>query len=185
MRRPALVLFLPALAVAAPVPKAKEISPPIPMTVGDSREYEYLTDGKSSGGYTELVTEVEKQKDGSTHVTVKTAITGGETYTTTFAVSDGELSAVVVRDKKLAKPTLWLKLPLTAGSKWEDVNTKVEVAAEEEVEVAAGKFKAMKVEKTTGQGTWTTWYAPGVGIVKSIATVTKTELELKTHKPGK
>jgi hypothetical protein len=46
------------------------------------------------------------------------------------------------------------------------------VAWEEEVEVPAGKFKAVRVEAVRAAGgrevRYTTWYAPGVGVVKHV-----------------
>jgi len=178
-------LLVPALAFAAPVPKAKDALPPFATTEGDTLEYEYSTRGKPHAWYTERVTGAEKQKDGSAHVTIRTAVTGGETFSTTFAVSGTVLSTVAKGQDQLTKPSRVLKLPLAVGAKWEELNEKYEVTAEEEVEVPAGKFKAVKVEKTTSEGTWRTWYAPGVGIVKMTATVTETVLELKAFKPGK
>jgi hypothetical protein len=62
---------------------------------------------------------------------------------------------------------------------------------EEEVEVPAGKFKALRVEAEQELGAnvfkSTLWYAPGVGLVKSVTNTNGTERVqvLKSFTPGK
>lgn len=76
------------------------------------------------------------------------------------------------------KDILWLKLPLKEGEKWKSGPFDVEVLAEEEVEVPAGRYRTFKVRARFGDpegtaGEWTTWYAAGVGEVQSTVTVAK------------
>jgi hypothetical protein len=76
------------------------------------------------------------------------------------------------------KDLLWLKNPLQAGDKWSSGFLQNEVLGEEEVQVPAGAYKALKVRARFGDdegtsGEWITWYAAGVGEVKSTVTVTQ------------
>lgn len=80
-------------------------------------------------------------------------------------------------------PCCNLHNPLLVGDKWSwqgkglmdvSINDQSQVEAEEDVEVPAGKFRAMKVVSSVQQGparvVKTYWYAPGLGLIK-----TKTE----------
>lgn len=76
-----------------------------------------------------------------------------------------------------------LKNPLVAGTKWfwqgqsiigQDVSESYEVVGPEVVQVAAGRFRAMKIVSKVADGaaplvTKTYWYADGVGLVKSLS----------------
>ena len=75
----------------------------------------------------------------------------------------------------------FLKNPLISGDSWQwkgkgmmglDIDESNEVSGPESVSVSAGKFEAMKVFTKVVQGgapvTKTYWYAPGVGLVKSM-----------------
>ena len=79
-----------------------------------------------------------------------------------------------------AKP--YLKNPLVAGAQWgwtgkdytqTDLDEDNQVTGPEDVTVAAGKFRAMKVvTKVVGTPaplTRTNWYADGVGLIKSMS----------------
>lgn len=173
-----------AAALAAPVPKVKETPPPFPMTVGDIREYEWRAAGKADGGYTDAVTAADKQKDGSTHVTVRRSYPQGEQSTTVIGVSADALARVSDGGKPLDEPTVLLKLPATTGTTWESGGAKYEVTAVEEVTVAAGKYTAAKVEMTAGGGKTTLWFAPAIGLVKMAPGRGDRVLELKAFKPG-
>jgi hypothetical protein len=76
----------------------------------------------------------------------------------------------------------YLKNPLVAGEQWgwtgkdytqTDLEEDNQVIGPEDVTVAAGKFRAMKVVSkvagTTAPMTKTYWYADGVGLVKSTS----------------
>ena len=75
----------------------------------------------------------------------------------------------------------FLKNPLTSGDSWHwkgkgmmglEIDESNQVSGPETVSVTAGKFEAMKVMTNVIQGgtpvTKTYWYAPGVGLVKSM-----------------
>ena len=75
----------------------------------------------------------------------------------------------------------FLKNPLMSGDSWHwkgkgmmglEIDESNQVAGPETVTVPAGKFEAMKVMTNVVQGgarvTKTYWYAPGVGLVKSM-----------------
>ena len=92
-------------------------------------------------------------------------------------------------------PKQYLPNPLVAGQKWEWTRkdpTQMErqessrVVGFEEVTVAAGKFRAMKVVSELRGGaspmTKTSWYAEGVGLVKSTTEggkINPTRVQLK------
>jgi len=174
-----------ALSLAAPVPKAKEAPLPFPLTVGDTREYELKTGDKASAAYSDEVTRVEKQKDGSAHVTVRRSYPRGEPSTLVVAVADSGLTRVAEGDTRLAEPVLLLKLPATVGVTWEAGGSKYEVTATEEVTVAAGTYQAVKVEERSGKLTTYLWFAPGVGMVKMAVKGGGSTYELNAFKPGK
>jgi hypothetical protein len=90
----------------------------------------------------------------------------------------------------------FLKNPLTSGDSWTwkgkgmmgiEIDESNEVSGPETVSVAAGKFEAMKVMTKVVQGgapvTKTYWYAPGVGLVKSMTDTgsVKSTTELIAH----
>src|SRR5262245_58923097 len=87
-------VLVAAIAMAAPVPKTKEALPPFPMTVGDTREYEWRDGDKSEPGHTDTVTLVVKQKDGSTHVTVRRSSPKGDPYNTVIGITETALSLI-------------------------------------------------------------------------------------------
>ncbi len=80
-------------------------------------------------------------------------------------------------ENKMSWPTLLLKLEAEVG-------TKCEVTAEEDVTVAAGQYKAAKVEMSTKDGKTTRCFAPGVGLVR-MTSGGERALELKAFKQGK
>jgi hypothetical protein len=180
-------MFLSALlaaSLAAPVPKAKGAPPPFPLTVGDTREYEWRAGDKGEEAYTDVVTRVDGQKDASTRVTVRRSYPKGTPSSTVIGVSAGGLTRVADGDLQLAKPQVLLKLPAEVGTEWEEGETKYEVTAVEEVAVGAGKYKAAKVEMSTKGGKTTLWFAPGVGLVR-MTSGGERALELKAFTPGK
>lgn len=174
-----------ALSLAAPVPKAKEVPPPFPLTVGDTLEYELKTGDKASPAYSDEVTKAERQKDGSTRVTVRRSYPRGEPSTLVVAVADTGLTRVAEGDTRLAEPVMLLKLPATVGTAGEAGGTEYEVTATEEVTVAAGTYRAVKVVEKSGKYPAVRWYAPGVGLVKMAVKGGESSYELKAFKSGK
>src|SRR5689334_4129401 len=87
----------------------------------------------------------------------------------------GSAEGVIFFDEHDQVDVCWLKLPATPGLEWAHRSSaghvKAKLAAEEEVEVPAGKYRALKVvadlDVQGARGTMTTWYAKGVGEVRS------------------
>jgi hypothetical protein len=98
-----------------------------------------------------------------------------------------------VNGLRCSPPVCLLKFPLKKGDSWE---TKTKVgentvtftcrAGNEEVKVPAGKYKAITVRLECKIGdnkiVTTYWFAPGVGMVKQIATVGTMEITLELEK---
>lgn len=159
-------------AAAAPAPKP----PPVPglyfaARKGDTWVYEWTT-GAQKEEVTEVVTRVEPRDQGNV-VSVSRWTDGRfETPSRTLVSADG-----------LARlgeggPFRLLKLPAKPGERWEAESparkSKFMFLGEEEIEVPAGKFKALQVEAVSDVGNGQTvratlWYAKGVGLVKKVA----------------
>ncbi|MBI2823061.1 MAG: DUF3108 domain-containing protein [Planctomycetia bacterium] len=100
---------------------------------------------------------------------------------------------------EMVPPVCVIKYPVVEGDSWksnvkigpESVDMTSRVEKEEEIEVPAGKYKAVKVRvdaNTKGQKiTNTYWFAPGVGIVKQEAAVNggTIVMNLAKFEPGK
>jgi hypothetical protein len=178
----ATVLALWLLTLSAPGQKSKAPGADyFPLRVGDSWNY------RSTTGDTEHSLKVlseEKEADGTTRYIVEKR--AGVQVQTTFSKPSGWVLMHWERypeheglEAKYDPAKQVLQNPLVAGSKWTwngkdptqtDVQEKNEVVGFENVTVLAGKFRAMKVvSQITGAAflTRTSWYADGVGLVKS------------------
>jgi hypothetical protein len=153
-----------------------------PLRVGDSWTYR----NSEEGGYTLKVLSEEPQTGGPTRFVVE--LQSGVKILETFSRTEGWVlfhSQNYPEHEGLQAtydpPKQYLPNPLVVGQKWEWTGkdpTQVEyretsrVVGSEDVAVAAGKFRAMKVvtEITGGSAskTRTNWYAEGVGLVKSM-----------------
>ena len=176
----AFTVFL--LTIGAAAQKSEAPAPDyFPLRVGDSWSY------RSTEGDTEHSIKVlseEKQADGTTRCLVEKL--AGAKVLTVFSKSGGwvlmhserypeheGLEAIYEPAKQ------YLQNPLIAGGKWAwkgkdhtqtDLDENHQVAGLEDVTVRSGKFRAMKVvSKIIGAApmTRTSWYADGVGLVKS------------------
>jgi hypothetical protein len=150
----------------------------LPTTVGDKRIMEQTWNGMTNES-TEYVTAVET-KDGMTLVSFARE-EGGPTIFQYGASADG-VFAVAAGTVVYDTPHRLLKLPAEVGETWEVVPSappgktaltfKYTTGKEEEVEVPAGKFKAVPVEMSymvNGSVLRTTcWHAPGIGVVQSV-----------------
>jgi hypothetical protein len=172
-------MFLP-VAGSAPKPKDDEKAALyLPTTVGEKRVLETTRNGATSE-VTEWVTAVGT-KGGMTVVSFARE-EGGPTMYQYGASADGVFrvsSGKLVYDP----PHRLLKLPAKEGETWEvearataanpSRKVKYTTGKEEEVEVPAGKFKAVRVEiEDTINGAVlraTYWYASGAGMVKIVA----------------
>jgi len=174
-----------------------------PLTAGNSWKYESTTaDGKKSDFTIKVLN--EEKENGNPLYLVETV--------STFPIHDWYSKPsgwVLLHREEYVKngtkaefePTRrLLKNPLTNGDSWDwkgkgmmglAIEESNAVSGPEIVTVAAGKFTAMKVTTKVVQGgapvTKTYWYAPGVGLVKSMtdtgAVKSNTELVEYNLKP--
>lgn len=137
------------------------------------------------------------KRKGEVAVVTVVAVEPSGTYPLqTVAVSTDGLTRLEYVGEKFDPPVPLLKLPARVGARWA-VKTEFlatawagtrTVQGEEEVRVPAGTFTAVKVEWDNivdgrPRGKTTSWYAPGIGLVKAdFGTSTKV---LKKFTPGK
>ena len=192
------VTALLAATLAAPVPKAKPAELYFPTVEGTKRVMQLKT-GDSTSETTEVVSKVT-EKDGKFTVTISRDF-GGRVIDIEYEVSAKGVFAVSDPNGKLAEPEPRFKLPAKEGDSWTvdraDRQRKrtgtatLTVGKEEEVEVPAGKFKAIPVTTESDLGgaavKGTVWYAAGVGVVKTATAFGGTDRvqELKEFTPGK
>jgi hypothetical protein len=143
-------------------------------------------------------------KGGETIVTVTEESAGGTHQAEKVAVSaDGVRRLSVLWFE--VEPTYYLKTPVRAGDTW-DVHMKSQkgfqgvsgtmtVGKEEDIEVPAGKFRAVPVhaavtplgpdgEAVRAEERYTRWFAAGVGVVKMTYPDGRVRV-LKSFTPGK
>lgn len=177
----AFTLFVLTLSVAAQ--KTKASAPDyFPLRVGDSWKYRSIGEDFE---FTTKVVSAEKQADGTTLYLVEKL--AGVKIDDWYSRTDGWV--LMHREAYPEQPGLdvkyqparqYLKNPLVAGAKWNWKGKSVtqtegvesnEIIGTETVEVPAGRFRAMKVVGQVSDGgaikTRTSWYANGVGLVKS------------------
>jgi hypothetical protein len=195
-RLSALGLLVASVAVAAPVPKGTEAKLYYPTTVGAKRVMT-LTAGQRTEEDSETVSQVEV-KDGVYRVTVDLHTDGHRTTPGyVYEVSADGLGQRSSEQAKGSTSNPLLRLTVGVGESWVARQDGSEHYAtltrgkEEEIELPAGKFTAIRVDVviTRGKDTnrVTQWYAAGVGLVKEAAqrgelTITR---ELKEFNPGK
>ncbi len=186
-----LVLSVPLLVVAAPAVKPTAVYYH-PTKVGDKRLYEFRT-GDTATDLTDEVTQVEI-KDGRFLVTTSRGAAGS-----TVEVSADGLVQRTLGDKPLVPPAPMLRLPVKAGDAWSwegsipGLKTTFTMVGLEDVEVPAGKFRAVRVRQESVRDgkenvSTTYWYAPEVGLVKLVsksATGAEQTQVLKSFKPAK
>ena len=190
-------LSLP-FSLAESAPRPKEGDKPLlylPTTVGDQRVLQVDSKG---GEVIEWVKRVEKKGE-MTVVYFGREEDGPALYAYgaspdgVFRISNGSF----IYDP----PYRLLKLPAKEGEKWESVSPamggapkyvfKFTSGTEEEVEIPAGKFKAIRVEaeeETNGLVTRTTyWFAVGLGAIKIRTRYKDVERVqvMKSFTPGK
>ena len=169
-----VALLLHTASVGAPVPKETKALAYFPDKVGAKWVYDF--DGKEE---TETVTAVKKE-DGSILVTVHKIDEFGETDKVTKVTESG---IFIVSGLQLKHPPSHvLQLPHKANATWKTwtgtpfLGTSNYTAyGLEEVEVPAGKYKAIRVGRIdAGDICRTYWYAPDVGLVKYVFECGKT-----------
>jgi hypothetical protein len=177
-----LAFLIATVAQAAPAPKSADPTW-LPIKEGDTRVYEVRDGDRVLTTYTDVVTKVEK-KDADLHVTIRRESPAADPFVTTIAVTGGGLLRVAINGRKLGTPSLLLKTPPKVGARWAVGAARYEVTGEEDVEVPAGKFKAVRVKLTDGAES-TLWFAPNVGVIKMASTQGPVVQVLKEFKPGK
>lgn len=185
----AIALASLALGTSASAAKPKTKSPKteadyFPLRVGDSWTYR----NTEEGGYTLKVLSEEPQEGGPVRYVVE--FRSGVIIQNIFSKAGGWVlfHAENYPEHEGLKatyepPKQYLPNPLVAGQKWEwkgkdptqmEHHENSRVIGFENVTVAAGKFRAMKVVSEVSGGatpmTKTNWYADGVGLVKSTTT---------------
>lgn len=191
------LLAFSAAALAPPTPKDRPPAGPYLATrVGDKLTYEVNT-SKNPAEVSDTVTEVEKKGD-ETIVTFARTVKGRDGATITkLSASPKGVFRHTFGPATIDPPECPLKLPANPGDDWaggaptlKGPGRRSVVRGEEEIEVPAGKFKALKIETESnlgGEARMTYWYARGVGLVKSAAKVGDTErgFVLKSFTPAK
>lgn len=197
----ALIVVSTPAAFCAPAPKDRPNSTAyFPIRVGDKWVMQ-LQNGDTTSEITEVVTEVEK-KDGDFIVTVGRETNGEVRVYSKTRVSENGLFRMLLGKAEYDPPVCVLKLPARKGESWTSEpngtggkllrTQKHTIIGEEEIDVPAGKFKAIRIDIElaidSGKGFQSTiWYAPGVGPVKTISTIKDRERVqvLKSFTPGK
>jgi hypothetical protein len=171
-----------------------------PLSVGDSWKYRSTTaDGKQSEFTIKVLN--EEKENGNTLYLVETVSTFQPIHDwyskpSGWVLMHREAFAKTGNKAEFQPTRQLLKNPLISGDSWKwkgtgmmglEIDESNEVSGPETVSVAAGKFEAMKVMTKVVQGgapvTKTYWYAPGVGLVKSMTDTgsVKSTTELIAH----
>ena len=169
------LLVAPGCLFAAPAPKEQpQANVYSPANKGDTWTYE-VTTGAHSTEVTQVVSQVERKGD-ALIVSISQWQSGEIKPYSRVLVSDAGLFRLAGEDGVYKMPFCFLKLPVKPNERWEAETParKSKFMAggeEEEVEVPAGKFKALRVESVSDVGNGqivraTIWYARGVGLVK-------------------
>ena len=105
----------------------------------------------------------------------------------TLAITPDGLIRIAIGNLTLEKPALVLKLPAKVGTEWQHAGQSFRIAAAEEVEVPAGKFKAIRVDSSTiGSPVMTSfWSAFGIGLLQVSSPLSDDQTLLKSFTPGK
>jgi len=176
-----IVLALLLAALRAPAQKPKRAPADFfPLRVNDSWTYR----NTEAGGYTLKVLSEEPQTGALVRYVVE--LNAGTKILKVFSKPEGwvlfhkeSYPEHEGLEATYEPPKQYLPNPLVVGQKWEWTGkdpTQVEyresnrVVATENVTVPAGKFRAMKIVSEivgTAPMTRTSWYAEGVGLVKS------------------
>jgi hypothetical protein len=147
-----------------------------PLKSGTKWFYELNQDGKKI----KINSQIAKVEtvDGKSLALLETTINGEVTATEQLATNEKGVFRHRVNGIELSPPVCILKYPLKKDDTWETESTianeqlkiKGKVIDNEEVTVAAGTYKAFRVEVETSaagmRATTTFWFAPDVGVVK-------------------
>jgi hypothetical protein len=145
-----------------------------PTRVGDTQVYEQRGRGRAVRS-AHVVTGVE-EKGGTFLVTIERE--GRPGAWTELSVSGRGVVWRTRMAEKLDDPVPWLKLPAKPGGTWSyeskpgNFKRTYTAGPEEEVEVPAGRFRAVRVDEEFARGgeraRHTFWHARRVGLVKAV-----------------
>jgi hypothetical protein len=147
-----------------------------PLKAGTKWSYE-LTQGAKKTKISSQIAKVETI-DGKSVSLLETTINGEVAATEHLATTEAGVFRHRVNGIELTPPVCILKYPLKKDAAWEaeatianeQLKIKGKVIDNEEVTVAAGKYKAFRVEVETSaagmRATTIFWFAPDVGVVK-------------------
>lgn len=173
-----------SIAHAAPGLKSKD-AVWFPTKEGDTRVYEVRVGDKVESSFKDKVTRVEKKDEGF-EVTIARDGPGANSFVTVISVTREGLFRVSFNGAPLDKPVPLLKMPAKVGTQWElDGGATYTITKEEEVEVPAGKFPAIRVESVSGTSKTLLWFAANVGVVKMQTEGSDRVQVLKEFKAGK
>jgi hypothetical protein len=195
---PVILAVFAGVTPSAPVPKGAD-QPSVysyPTTVGSKLGYE-----EQRKEVTYVVTRVEEREGGNAKlVTTERVAKDGNLPGKTVAVSTAGLAGVGVAGRDLDEPVWLLCLPAGSQQGWkDDYGDEVRVVGTEPVVVPAGAFETVRVDGTAHIGgrvggrnlapRYHSWYAPDIGLVKSVLVYgpaeTRTLTVLKSFTPGK
>ncbi|HEX4607414.1 MAG TPA: hypothetical protein VH092_04335 [Urbifossiella sp.] len=181
MARLLLTVLVVGLVVAAaeaqtlPVaPTPREVVHYFPTQVG--AKWVYLSGDEE---VIEVATKAQP-KDGTTVVSIELQARGAALGTWQLAISAEGVDQLGVMQAVFDSPHCLLKVKARPGDRWEvreekvfDFRATYTARGEEVVEVPAGRFRVLKVEKTvvfeSGAARMSaTYFAPGVGVVKEV-----------------
>lgn len=164
-----------------------------PVQVGNTWHYRE--------GDTAFLVRVAKQEqvDQTFCALLETCVNGSVVATEHVAPGKDGVYRYTVAGQKAKRPLCFLKLPPRHGETWTaetlvaDQRILLEfVCGDEDIQVPAGKYRAIRVTTTRFEvgdrkHSLTTWYAQGVGMVKTTITVDGVEriVELVKFEPGK
>lgn len=180
-----------ATALAAPLPKTPDAQPYyLPTVVGTKSVYQEKTSLGHTFEYTGVVTESVKTSKGL-QVTIKYKREFGDPDVVVSEASNTGVTRLQMGRKELDPPKEVLRSSARKGDGWKWEGTSgthnFTYGGEEDVEVPAGKFKAIRIDEENKLGKLTVhiknWYAPNVGLVKQIQTAlgeTTCVVELKS-----
>jgi len=181
-------------------PMKKSLDKPIffPHRLGDTLVYQH---GGGDAAPEEIVsvTKVE-ETDGAVLVTIARAMKGKPAKNSKARIDDRGVFWLEIGSRSIDPPICVLATPVTRGKTWEDAiklsgedtaKTKYVIGTEEEIEVPAGRFRAIRVDvdsEINGEHNMgVEWHAPDVGLVKSVTKVEPAEITitLKSRTSGK
>jgi hypothetical protein len=209
------IVALPAFSQSATAPEAKqapstakaraksEAKDYYPLKVGSTWHYRIDAGTGQKGTLRSVIAGVENS-DGKSLSRLEVDVNGQRAPATEHLMSDEKgVSRVKMNGLELSPPLYLLKYPLKAGQKWETKTTvagqQLDVSCrqgtEEDIEVPAGKYRAISSTIQTTQQTPkgavsivnTYWFANDVGVVKQKIEIGDKVIlmELTKYEPAK